>query len=112
MNNAETVCWLEQQGCFRHWILPELGVNEGTAHSDHDVGNTPEVVPLDCYLFNVSNDVFDRHVIITSRLEINDPKKISLSTPEIASTSYRQVWQGCPSKERINHYMLKLTDDV
>ena len=65
MNNLETIRWMEQQGYLLHWTLPEVGVNEGIVHGDHAVGNTPEIMSLDCSLFNDLHEGVDRHVIIT-----------------------------------------------
>ena len=112
MNNEETIRWMEQQGHIRHWILPELGVNEGIPHSDHNVGKPPELMSLDCSLFNDLNEGIDVHVIVASILETKDPNKFFLSIPAKSSATYRRVWQGCPRKERIKQDMLKQTDNV
>ena len=65
MKNGDAIRWMEQQGHLCHWMLPELGVKEGTASGDYTVGNSPEVMPLGCSLFNYLDEGVNRHAIIT-----------------------------------------------
>ena len=109
MNNPVTIRWMKEEDILKYWILPEQGCNAGTAYYDHAVGNTLEVMPLDTSLFNDLDEGVERHIIYTSRLPQEDPRKFSLSTPSRASSAFRRVWKGCPSATRIKQDIQKLT---
>ena len=101
MNSPATTRWMKEEDILKYWILPEQGCNAGTAYYDHAVGNTPEVMPLDASLFNDLDEGVERHIICTSRLPQEDPRKFSLSTPSRASSAFCRIWKGCLSAARI-----------
>ena len=97
MNNQVTIEWIEQQGYLKHWILPELGVNEETAYTNYVTENSLEVILLDASLFNNLDKDTKRYIIYTSRLDHNNLLKFSLSTSAKASLAFCNYWEDCPT---------------
>ena len=62
MNCKDTIDWMREPDILQHWILPEHGYNAGTKYADHAVGNTPEVMPLDCSLFHDLDEGVNKHI--------------------------------------------------
>ena len=76
---------------FDIWITPLEGLNAGTCFFGRPVGNSPELMPLDCSLLaDLSHDL-SRHVRMTKALDNIDPKKFSRSTPGRLSRSLRRL---------------------
>ena len=69
--------WMSEQGILKHWIFPENGLNEGTNYAHHLVGSSPELMPLDCSLFQYVILGLRNNIIYTSTLDKDDPKSSS-----------------------------------
>ena len=116
-----TKVWLrtkqhEGRTWFDIWVTPELDLNRGTVYAGRPVGNSPEMMPLDCSLLSDLGHDLSRHVRMTKALASDDPLKFSRSTPKrLASSLLRLLWPvsnggdpvfdaadgGCPSSSRI-----------
>jgi hypothetical protein len=80
-----------ERSWFDIWITPLEGLNAGTCFFGRPVGNSPELMPLDCSLLaDLSHDL-SRHVRMTKVLDNIDPKKFSRSTPGRLSRSLRRL---------------------
>jgi hypothetical protein len=101
MTAKETVSWMKEKGYFKHWVLPELGLNKGTPYAGRPVGNSPEMMPLDCSLNQDVHVGVERHIRLTIRLPEDDPMKFSMSTPSRGFSAYNRVW-NCPRTQDRN----------
>jgi hypothetical protein len=106
MTAAETRNWMREQDYERYWLLPMKDVNIGTTYHNRPVGDSPEMMPLDCSLFNDLHESAHRHVSLTHLLEKDDRKKFSLATPQEISRAYCRLWtkggeEGSPTCQRI-----------
>ncbi|KAF0703228.1 hypothetical protein AaE_015483, partial [Aphanomyces astaci] len=108
MTCKSTVTWMKQRGYYRRWLLPELGLNQGTAFASRPVGNSPEFMPWDASLNKDVDDCFHRHRVMTQQLDKDDPRKFCSSTPNRLDSAYVRIMdptlgphQGCPTSERI-----------
>ena len=84
---------MKGQGLHKILKLPELGCNDRTAHHEHDVDNTPEVMPLETYLFIDLDGGVESHITRAIRLSHEDPMKFSLSIHSLASSTFRRTWK-------------------
>ena len=98
--------WMRKEGILDKCILPLNELNKGTSFEGHPVGNSPELMPLHCSLFN---DVsVNYHINITRKLSENDDKKFSMSSIKRGVRAYLRILEptadpnaGCPSSKRI-----------
>lgn len=95
MTAKETVDWMQTKGYLKHWVLPELNLNKGTVYANRPVGNSPEIMPLDCSLNQDVHCAVQSMVLMTSFLEDGDKRKFSVSTPPRGYDAYSRVW-NCP----------------
>ena len=95
MTAKETMQWMREKGYLKHWVLPEQGLNAGTRFEGRPVGNSPEMMPLDCSLNNDTHEDVRKHIGLTRNLPKNDPRKFSLATPKQGMRAYKRVW-NCP----------------
>ena len=51
MKAKECRQWVEENGMLKHWILPCNRLNAKTTYEGMPVGNSPELMPIDCSLF-------------------------------------------------------------
>ena len=113
LTDKSTVAWMkthtidgrptsdESTAIYCRWLLPMKGLNDGGRYASRPVGNSPELMPLDCSLFKDLDDAVDRHIAVTSSLPDTNVKKFSKRTPKLAASSYKRVWEGVPSSKRI-----------
>jgi len=106
MTAAETRKWMLEMDYEKYWLLPMKDLNKGTTYHNRPVGDSPEMMPLDCSLFNDLHEGANRHVSLTHLLHKDDPKKFSLATPKEISRAYCRLWtggaeEGSPTCERI-----------
>lgn len=80
MTFKDCVDYMKREGIYKHWLLPKCGLNEGTEYSQRPVGNSPEMMPLDCSCFSFLDDALSRHVLFTAALPFDNPNKFSLAT--------------------------------
>ena len=104
---TDKVCieWMKQEGYWKRWIKPELGLNDfieaveedgslkkSKNYANRPVGNQPELMPLDNSLnwdIDTSNDL---HVLLTDHLPKTDPRKFCKSTPKEISRSIARLY--------------------
>ena len=107
MTSKECKKIMEERGILDRWILSELVLNGGTPYANRTVGNSPEIMPLDCSLNKDIHEGVRRYCIYTCKLDRDDNKKISVNTPKQRVHAYRQLWdpnhlpEGIPSGKRI-----------
>lgn len=82
-----TVTWMKNNGIYKRWLLP-LDINVGTVYEERLVGNSPKMIPLYNTLNKDHDDEVRFHILLTSHLNNDDPKKFSLSTPKRGSSAY------------------------
>ena len=122
MTSASTRAWMKTQGgdhrlgsFYDRWILPKNGLNKGTNWASSPVGNSPEMMPLDCTLFKDLIDSLNRHVAMTRHADDNDRRKFSRRTPSEQIRALKRLWnpalpagEGAPSSARIVHDIEKV----
>jgi hypothetical protein len=98
MTADETKHWMTTKGYYKHWILPENGLNRHIAYYKkvQPVGNNPGAMPWDNSLNKDCDDLAMRHVAATSLLDKDDPKKFSLATPNQVSSTYQRLFNNPP----------------
>ena len=122
LTDARTIEWMKNQfiqgkSFYDRWLVPREGLNDQFArYKGRPVGNSPEMMPLDCSLNKDIDDGVKRHIGYTFLLDHDDPAKFSRSTPKRLADSYKRLyWHldadgnqtfdpatgGCPSSERI-----------
>ena len=108
MKAKECKEWMKDNNILHRWILPLNGLNSGTAYADHPVGNSPELMPLDCSLFSNLHLAVDEHVRATEHLEKEDQNKFSLVSVKHGVRAYLRILQpsddpnvGVPTSKRI-----------
>jgi len=108
MTNKETQEWMRGKQYLDMWVLPINGCNARTIYTDRPVGDLPEMIPLDCSLFEDLHAGVHRHVSTTYFLENDDPKMFSLASPTHISSAYTHLFKpahgtgnGIPSSKQI-----------
>lgn len=107
MTCSSTITWMKQVGYFKHWILPEQGLNAETRFAGRPVGNSPELMCWDSSLNKDVDDSFNYHRALTVQLPRDDPKKFCKSTTSRMDSGYLRLLDpshgtaGVPSSERI-----------
>ena len=85
---------LEALGIKDTFIGPVLDCNVGTVYAGRNVGNSPEVMPLDCSLFADLSHVLSVHCAVTS--SITEIKylcaKFSMTTPKEIQSAVNRLW--------------------
>ena len=85
-----------------HWILPEHDLNsERSRFFGHPVGNSPELMIMDCSLNKDVQDELRRHVIYTAHLPEDDCRKFSMSTPLRLAHAVKRIYKNSLSSKRI-----------
>lgn len=104
----DTKNWMKDKGFYDHWVLPKLGLNEGTVFANRPVGNSPEMMPWDCSLNKDVDDLFIQHKAWTNSLPESNPKRFSKSTPARQDHGYLRLLDpihgplgGTPTSKRI-----------
>ena len=101
MSNPAIKQWMRDHSMLHHWVLPEASCDAGAQYSAHLPGNTPKAMLLDCDLFKDLSDGAERHVLLTSNLADDDPKKFSFATLKCVASAMQRAWEGIPTSERI-----------
>ena len=91
MTCHETIDWMKSKDFYKRWMLPELGVNDGTTYAGRPVGNSPEFMAWDCSLNKDVDDAFFRHRQMTSNFDDDDPRKFCASTPNRLDSAYMRL---------------------
>jgi len=82
MTAKTTVEWMKQEGYYKRWLIPQLGLNDDiSSFGGRPVGNRPEFMPLDNSLNNDIQLCLSLHCAITAHLPDDDPRKFSMATP-------------------------------
>jgi len=99
---------VEGKSLYDHWLLPAAGLNAGTDFAGKPVGNSPELMPLDCSLNKDLDDAVMRHILLSAHLKKDDERKFSLATIKSGARAYRLLWDpahgphgGSPTTDRI-----------
>ena len=94
----------EEQAIFRRWVLPVYGLNNdigGGRYASRPVGNSPELMPLDCNLFQDLDFAVNYHVAVSKGLADDNPAKFSRRTPKAAAETFKRIWTLAPDSVRI-----------
>ena len=87
-----TVDWMKQEGYYQRWLIPQLGLNDGTRYACRPVGNRPEWMPLDNSLNNDIQSSLSLHCAITAHLDDKDERKFSLATPKTIVSGINRIY--------------------
>jgi len=68
-----------------------LGINAGTVYTSHPMGDSPELMPLNCSLFKDVHVATQRNVNLILLLPDDDPKKFSMATPKTTADYYKHL---------------------
>ena len=100
----------EYDSLFIHSVLE---CNKGTVYEGRQIGNCPELNPLDCSLFADLLSALSLHMCITSSLPSDHAQKFSMdSVPKIESAIHRLWCDKFPGSERISHDIHKIKDSL
>jgi hypothetical protein len=100
----------EGERIYKKWLLPVDGLSTDDpdlkAYVGRPVGNSPEMMPLDCSLNQDIHVAVDQHVIYTTSLPESDEPKFSTFCPHRGTSTYIRLWHPgedgvAPSSERI-----------
>jgi hypothetical protein len=97
MTDQRCMDWMEEKGYLKRWVLPKAGLNEGSAYyRNRPVGDSPELMPLDCSLNKDVDDAVARMVAITSiyrdKYGDDDLRVFSRATLPAQLSAYKRVW--------------------
>jgi len=108
MKDKKTKEWMEKKGFLKRWVLPLNGLNKGGRYDGRPIGNSPELMPLDCSLFKDVDFSMSFHIALTSWLPPNHPEyahRFSRATPALSRSSYMRILDPmtgvAPSSDRI-----------
>lgn len=100
MTEKCTVLWMKEKDYYKHWILPQLGLNDDIgSYGGRPVGNSPEYMPWDASLNKDAHESVSRHCIL-SRATLKQQKKtydvrqFSMATPTEGARAYHRIL--CP----------------
>ena len=117
LTSAASIEYIKEKGFFKHLILPENGLNDGTCYANRVVGSHPEMMPLDAHLNADIHKAVDNHAIITKHLPKEHPLKFSKRTPKHMSSAYKRLWDislgpyaGVPNSKRICEDIERIID--
>ena len=107
MTAKDCKAWMQEQGIWKHWLLPVDGPNDkfditGDWRDAYPPGNTPTYMPWDVGLNKDIADSVDLHCLLTSHLPDTDESKFSISTPKRGTRAYLRCLEGAPTPKRIN----------
>jgi hypothetical protein len=74
--------------------------------------HSPDNVPWDTLLNQEVKKAVEQHVSLTHNLDKNDPKKITVSTPNRGSSAFCRVLEKDPTSERIIHDVRKVFESL
>jgi len=93
MTDERCRIWMQEKGYFDRWITPLFGLNDSvygkgrdgkwtysTRYKKRPVGDSPELVALDCHLNKDVRDCAVFHSALTSELPTGDERKFDLTT--------------------------------
>ena len=109
MKSDECRSWMQEKGLLKHWILSENDLNSGTTYANRPVGNSPELMPLYCSLFQDVILGLRSHIIYTGSFHKENPKKFSLATMKHGKSALDRLFvpyefgkdnYGYPSEDR------------
>ena len=110
--------FMKKTGIINHWILPQNKLNENTVYSNRPIGNSPEVMPLDCNLNKDLHEGVNWLCSITNRLDDSNPVKFSKTTSKRMLSAYARAWdtsllpEGYPSAKRIVQDIDRVVDEA
>ena len=82
MTFVETITWMKEKGYHQRFLLPQLGLLDGTIYHSSIPGDSPELMPLDNTLNKDYDDSAKQHCAVTIDLPVTDKRKFSLDTPK------------------------------
>lgn len=100
MTSNSSITWMKENNYYDRWLLP-AEINKGTRYYGRPVGNSPEMMPLDCTLNNDVDLEVQFHIAVTSSVCDADDRKFSLATPSRGTSAYLRVWENVPCSRRI-----------
>ena len=112
---------MRQKGYLRRWILPTSNLYEClpeimAKYKDKPIGNSPEYMPWDAHLNQDVHACHDLHTVVSEKLEEDDERKFSGSTPQRLLHSYVRLLHPTtgivPSSNRIMHDIKRVFDSM
>jgi len=94
MTSNSCKAWMEKEGILKHWLLPKEGLNKNTVYKNRPVGNSPELMLLDCSCIQYPHACVKHHIMYTTQLDKDDPKKFSITTINEARRAYSRIWKS------------------
>jgi hypothetical protein len=94
LTNDRTIEWMKNKvdgdgvTYYDRWLLPQHGLNDGTAFAGRPVGNHPEHMPPDSTLNKDEDDCVHYQVVLTDHLKDDDPRKFRCDTPTHQDWAY------------------------
>jgi len=95
MTAHDTIAWMKEKGYYKHWILPQLGLQHDQPglkrFQDAPVGDSPEMMPWDNSMNQDVHLSVVSHVTLTANQKEDTDAKFSLSTPARGSHAYKRI---------------------
>ena len=109
MTGKTAVQYMRDKGYYSHWILPQLGLMEAggddlNSYRNRPVGNSPEVMPLDCSLNEQVHRAVRSHVELTQIYKGKteyEGLQFSMAAPIAGVSAYERVWSIYPLSSNI-----------
>ena len=92
---------MKEKGYFEHFMLPVLACNDEivnkkgestTRHAGTNMGDGPELMPLDTMIFSDFMRALRYHVAMSRHFSKDSPYKFSLSTPRTITEAVDRLW--------------------
>jgi len=76
MTDSKAQEWMQEKDYLKQWVLPLFGLNTRTVYASHPMDDSPELMPLNCSLFQ---DVLYCSLMMTQRSSLwQHPKNCRL----------------------------------
>lgn len=128
LTNTDTVEWMkktkDRHGVpyYSRWIVPILGCNADTKYADRPVGNSPELMPMDCSLNADVRHALARHVaqfhgsVLRDDSKLmwpdNTPRRFSLTTPKRITDAILRIYDPAHGPEAGSPISRRICEDV
>jgi hypothetical protein len=116
MCGKTAIQYMKDKGYYCHWILPQKDLmNDGTGelknYATRPVGNSGELMPLDCSLNAQVHRGVRSHIELTQFYKEGLPfydRRFSMPTPNLGVSAYTRVWELYPTSSNIVKDIVKV----